>query len=158
MEPSNLGDAEGEDLNLHMELGAAERLDAILESRDLTHEQALESVNAMHAENQATFPHMIETSVIASSVMGGPEDTEVKSYIGPFVNRRAAEAWATQRFAKIDRVSWQAIKIITPEQDARQVEEMRQILEEYQRVARDEDGSASRLSQLYQRSAQMAIG
>lgn len=130
MEPSNLGDAEGEDLNLHMELGAAERLDAILESRDLTQEQALESMKALYAENQATFPHMIQTSVTASSVMGGPEDTEVKNYIGPFVNRRAAEAWATRRFAEIERVRWQAIKIITPEQDARQVEETRRILEE----------------------------
>src|SRR3954447_18624668 len=104
MGPHNVGDAEGEDLKLHMELSAAERLDAILESRDLTDEQAHESLNAMYAESQATFPHMIETSVMASSAMGGPEDTEVNSYIGPFVDRRAAEAWATQRFAKIDRV------------------------------------------------------
>lgn len=64
MGPSNLDDAEGEDLELHMELSATGRLDAILESRDLTHEQALESMNAMHAENQATFPHLIETSVM----------------------------------------------------------------------------------------------
>jgi len=130
MGPSNLGDADGEDLVLHMELSAAERLDAILKSKDLTHEQALQSMNAMYAENQATFPHMIEISVMASSEIGGPKDTEVKSYIGPFVNRRAAETWATVRFAKIDRVSWQAIKIITPEQDAQQVEEMRRILDE----------------------------
>jgi hypothetical protein len=87
-------------------------------------------MNAMYAENQATFPHMIEARVMASSVMGGPEDTQVKNYIGPFVSRRAAEKWAAERFAKIDGVSWQAIKIITPEQDARQVEEIRRILEE----------------------------
>ncbi len=130
MGTSEFGDAQGADLNLHMELSAAERLDAILESTDLTHEQALVSMNAMYAENQATFPHMIETTVMASSVMGGPKDTEMKSYIGPFVNRRVAEAWASQRFAKIDRVSWQAIKIITPEQDAQQVEETRRLLDE----------------------------
>jgi hypothetical protein len=126
----DLGDADDDDLALHRELSGKERLDAILEARGLTTEQAVQSMNAIYAENQATFPHMIEATVVTSSEPGGPDDQEVKFYIGPFVDRRAAEAWASERYATNDRVSWQALKIITPEQDARETENIKRILDD----------------------------
>ena len=129
MARSNLGDASDDDLAIHRELSPKERLDAILEAPGLTTQQAVDSMNAMFIENQATFPHMIETVVMVSSAPDLPRDQEFKIYVGPFYDRRAAEAWATKRYAANDRVRWQALKIVTPEQEEGQTEAVRRIVD-----------------------------
>lgn len=114
-----LGDADDDDLALHRELSSKERLDAILEAPGLTTPQAVDSLQAMFVENQATFPHMIEAVVMVSSAPGLPRDEQFRSYVGPFADRRAAEAWATKHYAANDEVRWQALKIVTPAYEER---------------------------------------
>lgn len=130
--PSNsLGEADDDDLALHQELRPQERLDAILETPGLTTEQAVESMHAMFVENQATFPHMIETVIMVSSAPGLPRDQEFRSYVGPFADRRAAESWATSHYAANDRVRWKALKIVTPEHEERQAEALRRFVDDH---------------------------
>lgn len=130
MENDKLGDAEADDLALHREFRAKERLDTILEAPGLTPRQAVNAMSAMYTENQATFPHMIEAPVMVSSAPGLPQNQVFRSYVGPFRDRRAAEAWAEGHYAGNHRVLWQAIKIVPPENAERNAEAVRHIIED----------------------------
>lgn len=130
MASNSLGDADDDDLALHRELSPKERLDAILEARGLTTQQAVGSLQALFVENQATLPHMIEAVVMVSSAPGLPRDQEFRSHVGPFADRRTAEAWATKHYAANDQVRWQVLKIVTPEHEESQTEAIRRIIED----------------------------
>jgi hypothetical protein len=96
---------------------AKERLDAVLTSGDITTQQALAALDVQWREHQGTFPHAVEITVMTSTFPGEEHTIPLLSYIGPFVDRRAAEAWAAENLDEMDgRVSWQALKMETPEQ------------------------------------------
>lgn len=125
-----LGDADGEDLALHRGIPAKERLDAILNSQNMSTQQAVAAMDAMYAENQGTFPHLVVTTVMVSDSWKTDEPTTPHvSYIGPFVDRRAAEAWAEAAFADNDRVTWQVAKVETAAMFEASSRAMREITE-----------------------------
>jgi hypothetical protein len=118
-----------EDVDLHNELTAQERVDAVLDAPHLTTEQAVAALDCQYRENQSTFPHVVIAKVMVSATPRGERDIEHRSYYGPFRNRRESETWAEQRFATIDGVIWEVAPILTTEMDAQQREQMRRILE-----------------------------
>jgi hypothetical protein len=118
-----------EDLALHRELTAKERLDAILEAPHLTESGALAAMNAQFAENQATFPHVVIATVMVEESFGSQTLVPWVSYIGPHRDRRAAEAWATATFADNEHVSWTVEKMETPEMHEAGVRKIRAIVD-----------------------------
>jgi hypothetical protein len=110
-----VADSDDDELQLYREISPKERLDSILESRNMTGAQAVTAMAALHRENQATFPHAIVVTVMAHKAIDSEELVPVVSYVGPFRDRRAAEAWAANRWAENSRVSWEAVKMVTSE-------------------------------------------
>jgi hypothetical protein len=119
-----------DDDELHNELTSKERIEAILSSKNLTVEQGVAAVEAQIRANDATFPHVVIVRVMESETPGGEPDCEFRFYYGPFRNRRVSEAWAKARFADEERITWEASRILTAEEDARVVERGRRIMEE----------------------------
>jgi hypothetical protein len=125
-----MDDIGDDDLNLHREISAKERVDAILEDPNLTSGQAVAALDAQDRENQATFPHCLITTVMVSKSIN-ERDTKVpyKRYVGPFRDRRAAEAWAKSKLSGNSSLTWEAARMDTPEMYERRVAEIRSILE-----------------------------
>jgi hypothetical protein len=95
----------GEDLNLGLlRLSGAERLDAVLESPHLTDRQATEALGRVWDDGTAAMPQVLIWKVYLSAYGEHPE-TWAPNYIGPFVNRRAAEEWAAANLPIGDEVT-----------------------------------------------------
>jgi hypothetical protein len=120
-----------DDLALHREIRPKERVDAILGDPHLSADQAVAALNAHYCENQATFPHVLIVTTMASKSLTDM-DTKVpeRTYVGPFPDRRAAEAWAASKWRDNSRVKWDVARMDTPEIWERKAESMREILDE----------------------------
>lgn len=116
------------DVGLHEEFSARERVDATLNARHLTTQQAVAALNAHFRENQGRFPHVVIATVMVADTPGGERNVGYHSYYGPFADRRESEEWAKQRFANIDDVRWEVARILTAEMDAAEAERMRRAL------------------------------
>src|SRR6266540_2274325 len=108
-------DRDADDLQLHQEISAKERLDALLEAPQLSHSAAVAGMDALYRENQATFPHVVIATVMARKSLTSDERAPHLSYVGPFRDRRAAEMWATSTWADIEAVTWEVARLDTPE-------------------------------------------
>jgi hypothetical protein len=105
-----------EDLSLHREISPKERLDAILTSRSMTHAQAVAAMEAGYRENQAMFPHLVIATVMVHETPLSEEEVPFHFYVGPFSDRRAAVVWAEAWYADKPQVSWEAVRLETPQQ------------------------------------------
>jgi len=110
------------------ELRPKEHLDAVLESKHLTTEQAVRAMNVMFEGNQATFPHAVILSVPVSSTPGGPTDSVYRSYVGPFRNKPAAIAWAEPTVFTVETATFEVVRIDTPERYDAGVRRLRRVI------------------------------
>jgi hypothetical protein len=110
------------------ELSPKERLDAILESKHLTTEQAVQAMNATFEENQATFPHAVILSVPISSEPEGPNDSIYRKYVGPFRNKAAAIAWAEPTVFTAETATFEVVRIDSPERYDADVRALRRVI------------------------------
>jgi hypothetical protein len=64
-------------------------------------------MHALRRENWGSFPHVVIAQSMVSAESGDEHNIEYRSYEGPFRDRRESEAWAQQRFAGDERVTWE---------------------------------------------------
>jgi hypothetical protein len=126
MAPDELG-PESEDLRLHHKISARERVDSILKSEHLTLEEGVAALNAQFRENQATFRHVVIARVDVSEAEGNPGLHT--SFIGPFADRRTAEAWAEAELPKEPRITHELAKIETGDEFVAWREHMRRVID-----------------------------
>lgn len=120
-----------DDLALHREISPKERVDAILNESLLSTDQAVAALDAQYRENQATFPHVvIVTVMVAKSTTDMDTKVQKLAYVGPFADRRTAEAWAASRLPESPRIEWDVARMDTPEIWERSAEETRKVLGE----------------------------
>lgn len=128
------------DLDLHLELSGGERVDAILESDSFTTDEAVNTLDEVYKENQATFPHVIVATAMVHRTLddavadrrdgSNSRRSPIDGHIGPFLDRRAAEHWAKDYFEGNDAMTWRAERMETPQMAIDSRERMRQIADE----------------------------
>lgn len=129
-----MGDADDDDLALHRAIPAKERLDTILSAEHLTTQQAVDALTASVVEGQAAYPHVIVATVsdeVLEWLEVKPEDLRhYREYVGPFADRRAAEAWAAKHYSDKPDVTWTAVQVRRPEWVEEDVARLRGIIDQ----------------------------
>jgi hypothetical protein len=111
------------------DISAKERLDALLESRYLTTQQAVDGMNALVDERQSTLPHIVIMSALVAKAPGEEPSVWYRSFIGPFPDRPSAVRWAAGWVTGKPRLAFEVTRIETTDEVEASSRNLRRIIE-----------------------------